>query len=78
MIERLRHSDETRACEIVDIQFAMSDYQYLESVVNIKKISQEIEKIDLQMKECSPGSWKHGKLEDQRFMHLQGIDNHKI
>ena len=46
MIQKLQYSEDERACEIIDIQFAMSDYQYLEDVVGIKKISQEIEKID--------------------------------
>ena len=46
MIQKLQYSEDDRACEIIDIQFAMSDYQYLEDVVGIKKISQEIEKID--------------------------------
>jgi len=36
----------------VDIQFAMSDYQYLEDVVTIKKMSQEIEKLDLKIEEA--------------------------
>lgn len=51
MIQKLRNSEEERACEIIDIQFAMSDYQYLEDVVGIKKISQEIEKIDHKLDE---------------------------
>ena len=36
---KLRSSDVDKAYQIVDIQFAMSDYQYLESVVHIKKYS---------------------------------------
>ena len=55
-ISRLRNSEESRACEIIDIQFAMSDYQYLEDVVKIKKLSQEIEKIDMKMEECGDSS----------------------
>ena len=51
-IRRLRTSEESRACEIIDIQFAMSDYRFLEDVVNIKKLSQKVEKLDMKIKEA--------------------------
>jgi hypothetical protein len=34
----------------VDIQFAMSDYKYMEDLVKVKNISNEIEKIQLREK----------------------------
>ena len=48
-IEKLKSSEESRACEIIDIQFAMSDYRFLEDVVQIKKISLELEKLDIKI-----------------------------
>ena len=56
-IGKLSTSDEAQSCEIVDIQFAMSDYQFLEDVVTIKKISQYIEKLDMKINEA-PGDRK--------------------
>ena len=52
---KLISKDRERAYEIVDIQFAMSDYQYLEDVVGMKKISQGIERIDLTIKHLRIG-----------------------
>ena len=54
-IQRLRNSEESRACEIIDIQFAMSDYHYLEDVLGIKQISQAIEVLDMKLDECQDG-----------------------
>lgn len=71
---KLRSSDESKANQIVDIQFAMSDYQYLENVVHIKKYSQEIEIVDLKMKECKEGTNKMKKLNEQRHQLLHEID----
>ena len=50
-ISQLSHSTEERSCEIIDIQFAMSDYQFLDDIVQIKEISKMIEKIDMQLEE---------------------------
>ena len=49
----------------MDIQFAMSDYQYLENVVAIKNISQQIEKVDQKLKESIE------KNQDEREDQLQ-------
>lgn len=45
-IQKLKDSEESRSCEIIDIQFAMSDYRFLEDVVKIKKLSQAIERVE--------------------------------
>ena len=54
-IEKLRESHENRANEIIDIQFAMSDYQYMNDVVSIKKLSNDIIKLDMKIDECKDG-----------------------
>lgn len=61
-IMKLKSSDVDKAYQIVDIQFGMSDYQYLESIVHIKNYSQEIEIVDLKIEECTPESRKMKKL----------------
>lgn len=62
-IEKLKTSDESRTCEIIDIQFAMSDYQFLQDIVNIKKISQQIEKLDIKIEEADDKE----KIEELEF-----------
>ena len=42
VIERLASTSEEQNCQIVDIQFAMSDYQYLEDIVAIKNYTNQI------------------------------------
>ena len=61
-IQKLKGKDKKRAYEIVDIQFAMSDYKYLEEVVAIKKISQEIQRLVAKMEQLNQET-DHGKLE---------------
>lgn len=76
-IERLSNSDESRACEIIDIRFAMSDYQYLEDVVAIKKISQVIERLDMQIGEAEQSPPKMERLQEKRNIYLAQIDSLK-
>jgi len=77
MIEKLTFSDEERACEIIDIQFAMSDYQYLSHVVKIKKLSQEVEKLEIKIDESGYSEKKYDKLEIKKNKLLAKIDDLK-
>ena len=49
-IKRLADTSEEQNCEIVDIQFAMSDYQYLEDIVAIKDYANQIATYDAELK----------------------------
>ena len=43
-------TSEEQNCEIVDIQFAMSDYQYMEDIVAIKDYANQIATYDAELK----------------------------
>lgn len=63
----------------MDIQFAMSDYQYLENVVAIKNISQQIEKVDQKLKESieKNQSKREDQLQQQKLELLNQIEKLK-
>lgn len=75
-IRRLRTSEESRACEIIDIQFAMSDYRFLEDVVNIKKLSQKVEKLDMKINETENES-RLARLQLEKSECLAQMDRRK-
>lgn len=70
---KLSDTEQEQACEIVDIQFAMSDYQYLQHVLNILEKSAKIQKIDLRAGRLDDAR-RVAKLEAQKEKLLAGIE----
>lgn len=73
-IEKLRESPIERNSEIVDIQFAMSDYEYLENVVKIKELSVKIQKLDIKLKKHEGSDYAAAKLRKEKYQALEEID----
>lgn len=74
----MRESPSARASEIVDIQFAMSDYEYLDNVVKIKELSVKIQKLDIKLKKHEGSEYAASKLRQEKYQALEDIDEARV